>query len=173
MAGRRGSKADTPATCGNDSADIHRRMEDMQTTLMQKMDEMTGIFRSELSNAVQEIEKTLNELNSDNMQLRKELVEIKQVAEENTNKVNKLKVKLDLVKLHSVENEQYSRKSNMRVFGMKQVRGEDCKTIITQMLQNRLGQKVQTGDIVCAHRISGKTIPPPINSRLENSSWTQ
>ena len=38
---------------------------------------MTGIFRSELSNAVQEIEKTLNELNSDNMQLRKELVEIK------------------------------------------------------------------------------------------------
>ena len=36
MAGRRGSKADTPATCANDSADIHRRMEDMQTTLMQK-----------------------------------------------------------------------------------------------------------------------------------------
>ncbi len=57
MAGRRGSKADTPATCANDSADIHRRMEDMQTTLMQKMDDMTGIFRSELSNAVQEIEK--------------------------------------------------------------------------------------------------------------------
>ena len=69
------------------------------------MDEMTGIFSSELSNAVQEIEKTLNELNADNMQLRKELVEIKQVAEENTNKVNKLKVKLDLVKRHSVENE--------------------------------------------------------------------
>ena len=45
---------------------------------------------------------------------------------------------------------------------MKQVRGEDCKTIITQMLQNRLGQKVQTGDIVCAHRIPGKTMPPPI-----------
>ena len=96
------------------------------------------------------------------MQLRKELVEIKQVAEENANKVNELKVKLDLVKLHSVENEQYSRKSNMRVFGMKQVRGEDCKTIITQILQNRLGQKVQTGDIVCAHRIPGKTMPPPI-----------
>ena len=115
IAGRRGSKADTPATCAkadtpatceNDSADIHRRMEDMQTTLIQKMDEMTGIFRSEPSNAVQEIEKTLNELNSDNMQLRKELVEIKQVAEENANKVNELKVKLDLVKRHSVENEQ-------------------------------------------------------------------
>ena len=91
------------------------------------------------------------------MQLRKELVEIKQVAKENANKVNELKVKLDLVKRHSVENEQYSRKSNMRVFGMKQVRGEDCKTIITQMLQNRLGQKV-----VCAHRIPGKTMLPPI-----------
>ena len=56
---RRGSKADTPATWANDSADIHRRMEDMQTTLMQKIDEMTGIFRSELSNAVQEIGKKI------------------------------------------------------------------------------------------------------------------
>ena len=62
MAGRRGSKADTPATCANDSADIHRRMEDMQTTLVQKMDEMTGIFRSELSNAVQEIEKNIERI---------------------------------------------------------------------------------------------------------------
>ena len=57
MAGRRGSKADTPATGANDSADIHKHMEDMQTTLMLKMDEMTGIFRCELSNAVQAIEK--------------------------------------------------------------------------------------------------------------------
>ena len=164
---RRGSKADTPASSpgANDSGvsvDIHKRMEVMQTTLMLKMDEMTGIFRCELSNAVQAIEKTLNALNADNVKLRKELVEVKQVAEENATKVNKLKVQLDLVKRHSVENEQYSRKSNMRVFGVKQVRGEDCKTIVTEMLQNKLGKKVVTGDIVCAHRIPGKTMPPPI-----------
>ena len=45
---------------------------------------------------------------------------------------------------------------------MKQVPGEDCKTIVTEMLQNKLGKKVVTGDIVCAHRIPGKTMPPPI-----------
>ena len=64
------------------------------------------------------------------MKLHKELVEIRQVAEKNATKVNELKVQLDLVKCHSVENEQYSRKSNVRIFGMKEVRGEDCKTII-------------------------------------------
>ena len=63
---RRGSKADTPAssTGANDSGvsvDIHKRMEVMQTTLLLKMDEMTVIFRCELNNAVQAIEKTLNE----------------------------------------------------------------------------------------------------------------
>ena len=83
-------------------------MEVMQTTLMLKMDEMTGIFRCELSNAVQAIEKTLIELNADNVKLRKELVEVKQVAEENATKVSELKVQLDLVKRHSVENEQYT-----------------------------------------------------------------
>ena len=30
------------------------------------------------------------------------------------------------------------------------------------MFQNKLGKKVVTGDIVCAHRIPGKTMPPPI-----------
>ena len=55
---RCGSKAATPAssTGANDSVDIHKRVEVMQTTLILKMDEMTVIFRCELSNAVQAIE---------------------------------------------------------------------------------------------------------------------
>ena len=80
---------------------MHTRMEEMQTTLMQKMVEMTGIFITELTSAVQNIEKTLNELNSDNIQLRKELVEVRQVAEQNASKVIDLERKL-LVKMNSI-----------------------------------------------------------------------
>ena len=68
---------------------------------MQKMVEMTGIFITELTSAVQNIEKTLNELNSDNIQLRKELVEVRQVAEQNASKVIDLERKL-LVKMNSI-----------------------------------------------------------------------
>ncbi len=76
----------------------------------------------------------MNELNSDNIQLRKQLVEVRQVAEQNACKVTELETKLDLVKRHRVANEQHSRNMKMRIFGMKQVRGENSKTIITEMI---------------------------------------
>ena len=105
------------------------------------MDKMTGIFRTELTNVVQNIEKTLNELNSDNIQLRKQLVEVRQVAEQNACKVTELETKIDLVKRHSVANEQHSRNMKMRIFEMKQVRGENRKTIITEMIEDELAKR--------------------------------
>ena len=90
------------------------------------------------------------------MQLQKELVEVRQVAEQNA-------TKLDLVKRHTIENKQYSRKTNMRMFGISQVRGENGKTIVTEMLEKKLGKKVPAGDSVCGHTESwGKTMPPNI-----------
>ena len=76
--------------------------------------------------------------------------------------------KLLLVKRHSTENEQYSKKTNTIIFGLKEAEGENCSTVVTEIIEKKLTKKVNAGDIVCVLRIPGKTMPAPIIVQFSN-----
>ena len=59
-------------------------------------------------------------------------------------------------KTHAVENEQYARKSNVKIFGVKEEKSEDTKSKVIKIFNEKLGVSLQDVDV--AHRV-GKLKP--------------
>lgn len=55
------------------------------------------------------------------------------------------------------ENEQYSRKSNIRVLGVQEPYDENCETQVCQLLHEKLGINITEDAIDAAHRVGAKT----------------
>ena len=64
--------------------------------------------------------------------------------------------------------EQYSRKSNIRIFGMKEKTTENCKEVVAELLNTKLNMDITPRDIDAAHRLPSlnKTAPKPIIVRF-------
>ena len=60
----------------------------------------------------------------------------------------------------AVANEQHSRKSNIRIFGLKEESNEDCVKVVLQLLNNKLKVNLQEDDIDVAHRVGRKSQKP-------------
>jgi hypothetical protein len=50
-------------------------------------------------------------------------------------------------------NEQYSRKYNLRVGGIKEEPGEDCYEAISSFVSNEMGVTMDDAEIDCVHRV--------------------
>jgi hypothetical protein len=58
-------------------------------------------------------------------------------------------------------NEQYSRKYNLRVGGIKEEPGEDCYEAISSFVSNEMGVTMDDAEIDCVHRVgkAGGSLP--------------
>lgn len=52
--------------------------------------------------------------------------------------------------------EQYSRRNNIRIYGVPETTGEDIDTVITSVCKEKLGVDVTAGSIDCCHRLGKK-----------------
>ena len=59
-------------------------------------------------------------------------------------------------KRHAVQNEQNARRCNIRVYGVAEKEGENCKTEIYKIIRNKLSHPILDTDIVEAHRVGIK-----------------
>ncbi|KAK3085020.1 hypothetical protein FSP39_022985 [Pinctada imbricata] len=53
-------------------------------------------------------------------------------------------------------NEQYSRKTNFKVFGVQEREGEKTEELVCKVIEEAAGVKIQMSDIVACHRIPGQ-----------------
>ena len=82
--------------------------------------------------------------------------------------VTKLKSKLIEASAKANDNEQYSRRNNIRIFGLAETEGEDCYDEVLKLCQNDLEINVTRDELDHAHRVGkpkkscdGQTSPHP------------
>ena len=117
------------------------------------------------------MEDSLMELRLQLDALEGELFEVKAVLEKTTSELNEVKKSNSLLKEQLNENkhvthvlnsnvndlEQYSRRNNVRIFGIKDPNPKETyqqtENIVLNVLNTKLGMKISSGDIDIAHRI--------------------
>ncbi|KAK3098950.1 hypothetical protein FSP39_024596 [Pinctada imbricata] len=71
----------------------------------------------------------------------------------------------------SNRNEQYSRKTNVKVCGVRESDDENTLEVVKQVLDEKAGVKISDSDVIAVHRIPSKkrTEPKPILLKVKNS----
>ena len=129
---------------------------------MTKLDSVVGELRTEFTNTVKVLEASFDKLKTENDELREELKVIKTEVNNNNTKLAKLETKLQEVQGHSIANEQYSRKRNVRIFGLREETGGNCVCKVFDLVTTKLGRKLTDQDIEVAHRLPAKVKPWPV-----------
>lgn len=67
---------------------------------------------------------------------------------------------------------QYSRKDNLRIFGLPEEKGEDCKQAVCNLINETVKVKISPSDISAAHRLpqTGRQRVKPMIVRLKDRS---
>lgn len=116
---------------------------------------------------IDELKAILFEVKRENEELKKEVLahneKIADLQQQNSLLFNSLKE----VRWKAVQNEQYSRRSSLRIFGMKEEQKEDvneCEHKCLQLFKNKLNQSVTAGDVEAVHRVGrvSRDRPRPI-----------
>ncbi|XP_062613848.1 uncharacterized protein LOC134275596 [Saccostrea cucullata] len=100
------------------------------------------------------LKEKLCETNKYNRELKKEMDELKDLATFATVKAN--------------YNEQYSRKNNIKIYGVQETEGEDIIEVVKSVLKEKGDVEVNERDIVAVHRIPGTRgkAPKPILMKM-------
>ena len=68
------------------------------------------------------------------------------------------------VRQHAINNEQYSRRNNIRIMGLPEAKGENCLTEVYSWIRKTLHADIKDTDIQAAHRLKGQAPRPTIVS---------
>ena len=110
-----------------------------------------------LTTTVDEVRGEIHTVRVENDKLKQVVDELKSENEFLHTKVNELEYKIDLALKQSHHNHQYSRRNNLRFFGVKELEGENFFNTITDIVQNKLHIKdFSTNEIDAAHRLGVK-----------------
>ena len=132
--------------------------ESLQAMLSQMKNEIVTEVNENFNKHKEFLEERLLELENDNIQLKKDNSDLRKKVinlEERCSRIQK--IALD-AKNYAVENEQYSRKSNVKIFGVKEEKSEDTKSKVIKIFNEKLGVSLQEKDVDVAHRV-GKLKP--------------
>ena len=67
--------------------------------------------------------------------------------------IDYLSAELNEVEKHENENEQYSRRCNIRSFGLPELENENCYEVVTEFCKMKLGCDLELCDIDRTHRV--------------------
>lgn len=133
-------------------------LENLMTTTLNNMKEQ---FLASVSHRIDVLEHKLFEKESENSGLRETLKSLERKIEEKEDENSQLKREIENVEreMHATLNdqEQYSRRNNIRIDGIVAVEGEHAETTATkavEMINTKIKEvNIKTSDIDIAHRI--------------------
>lgn len=86
-------------------------------------------------------------------QLKEEINDVREECKESQSKVSELEIKLEQ-KIDNIE--QYSRRKNLRLFGLAEKQNEDTEKVFIEHCKNKLKLDIVPADIDRCHRIGKK-----------------
>ena len=124
------------------------------------MENKVTALKTEYETRIVGYKNDVDSLNVDNdrlrglvMQQKQEISEMKKVVKESHKIAIESKSKAN-------KNEQYSRKTNVKIYGVDDVRGangkwQDTQTTVRQVLKKKVNVDIKSEDIIACHRIPG------------------
>ncbi|KAK3101169.1 hypothetical protein FSP39_022471 [Pinctada imbricata] len=113
-------------------------------------------FQSSYNNEIQNLKEKIQAINLENENLLTKLnrcehenAALKQRVKENEGKITKALIQ-------SNHNEQYSRKTNIKIIGLKEERSENTKEVVKKVFLEKGGIEVEDNEITAVHRIPGR-----------------
>ena len=98
---------------------------------------------------------------------------IERYEEENTALKQRITANENISKralLQSNFNEQYSRKTNIKITGVKEERSENTQELVQRVVREKAAVEIDDDEIIAVHRIPGKkNLPRPIIIKLKNT----
>ena len=79
--------------------------------------------------------------------------EIEEATKPLQHQIDSLKDELNKAQIHINHNEQYSRRCNIRIFGIQEMEGENCSEVVLNFLKKELGLAIAFEDIDRCHRL--------------------
>ena len=124
-------------------------MEQLESKLKQNGDANT----ERLIESIQRLESTAFELQIGQDKLKREVKELQEERQILVEEIETTKSNLHFVIEKNNESEQYNRGNNIRVFGVREVKGEEeaveTEKAVRELIHNKLGYKLVDSDIVC------------------------
>ena len=93
------------------------------------------------------------DLENENIQLKQDNVQLIQQIKNVETEYAKTCQAAQTAKAHAVENEQYSRKSNIKIIGPNEAMQENQKQLVLDLLKEKMDVNRREKDIDVAHRV--------------------
>ena len=126
---------------------------DLKKEMIEEMEyKIKRIVTEIVQQRVEDIEVRMDQLEAENVGLKEEIRSLKDSMGDST---VALKISRE-AKTHAVENEQYSRKNSLRIFGIKETEGENPLQLVLEVLEEKLNINFTRRDFSTAHRVGKK-----------------
>ncbi|KAK3087914.1 hypothetical protein FSP39_012399 [Pinctada imbricata] len=118
-----------------------------------------------------ELKDEIDGLNLDIHTLREKNAESNETIRNLKSKLNKVENDTREALIRSNKNEQYSRKTNIKVCGVKEEVNENTLAVVQSVLKDKAGVNIEKEDVIAVHRIPTKhrDQPQPILLKVKNS----
>ena len=92
--------------------------------------------------------------------LKEQIINLQEENARKNKMIQELEQKILVVKKHAINNEQYTRRENVRVFGIAEDVGENCVTKVFNLFREKVNADVKIEDVEVAHRVKGPRSGP-------------
>ena len=113
------------------------------------------------------LDRRVHDLEEENQKLRQQVSLLESAKVETEEKIEKMRREVQEVKRHAIQNEQYSRRENIRIFGLKGSPGENIEQKVME-LSKEIGVQIPKEEIYAAHRVPSTVSPQPVIVRFTN-----
>ena len=128
-------------------------MAELSEILDKKLDEKLLDFKKQIVKDVTDMVAQLIASKVTALEAKVTALENNQESQQKT--IELLCGQLSEVKRHAVQNEQYSRRDNIRILGFPEEKGENCATKTFSWIREKLHSDIKPEDIAVAHRVQG------------------
>lgn len=165
-------------TMEEEAGDIFAKMED---TLSKRLDEIKTQIVSDLKecfeakfrdvqtnvNKIQEEQQNLNvqqsSLLAENANLKKKVAGLEIKYKDCDQELKKIKQDLQTTKKQAIETEQYSRRCNIRIYGLLQKENEKISECVLKLIRDKMRIHIEPRNIITAHRLPVKNVKARVN----------
>lgn len=133
---------------------LDTKLDQIKTEIISSVKMFTEARLDKLDTKVMELEQENSSLRNDVDKLSKEKHDLHDELSVVRNTVSSLEQDV-------AEMEQYSRRFNVRVFGLEESHGEDCKETVINIIKQHLSITLKKDDLAAAHRLPSRRVGKP------------
>ena len=134
----------------------------LEVKLREQEERIVNGLEKKINTSLEYMEGNIEDLQKENKALKEEIRKLEEKCAKQDSQMQRMKREVEAVKEHAVRNEQYSRKNNLKIFGLKEKTGEDCMEEIQKMAKERLKVNIQREEMEIAHRLPAAKGPRPV-----------